>query len=91
MDKHTIMKKHVKNWQKSGKSIRAYCRENDITVDSFSNWRYKYAKETVNHRIKTILPIKIEEPEPEFSQSPLEVSIQIENNSVINIRIRKPQ
>jgi hypothetical protein len=38
-EKENFWKMHVADWQKSGKSIRAFCRERNLVETSFYSWR----------------------------------------------------
>jgi len=37
---------HVTTWQERKIGISAYCKENDLNLSSFSNWRRRIAEET---------------------------------------------
>ena len=41
MNGEQFYKDHILKWKKIGGSIRAYCRENQISYDSFQYWRIK--------------------------------------------------
>lgn len=40
----TQWKQNIEQWQASGKTIVAWCQENDISVHVFYYWRKKYEK-----------------------------------------------
>jgi hypothetical protein len=41
MNGEQFYKDHILKWKKIGGSIRAYCKENQISYDSFQYWRIK--------------------------------------------------
>jgi hypothetical protein len=36
---------HVHNWEISGLSQNEYCRQNDLSKDTFSNWKRRFLKQ----------------------------------------------
>jgi len=42
----TFWKKHVSLWEKSNLSQAEYCREHNLLATTFSNWKYKFMKQS---------------------------------------------
>jgi hypothetical protein len=78
MEKYKLIKEHIMKWQRSGESIRSYCKRNELSEDSFYHWRKKYAGKGNNTQSKSLVPIEIEK-EKSF--------IQLERKSSLTIKI----
>ena len=39
-------KKHVSLWEQSGLSQAEYCRQHNLLATTFSNWKYKFMKQS---------------------------------------------
>ncbi len=89
MEKHELMKKHISICLASGKTKRQYCRENKLLYESFRHWRDKFAPESKGSRESSahrILPVEIKE---DILSETSEISISVQANHEIVIRIRK--
>jgi hypothetical protein len=89
MEKHDLMKKHIKTWLGSNKSIRQYCLENKLPYEGFRHWRDKLAPETKQKRSgrnSRILPVELGEDSPFRRTS--EISILIETDTHLTITVR---
>jgi hypothetical protein len=53
-------KERVSEWQKSGKSLRAWCQENKIPVTTFYGWRNRLKKPNGKTKQTTCIKAKAE-------------------------------
>ena len=100
MNGEQFYRDHIIKWKNKGISIRAYCRDNQISYDAFQYWRYKkdYAQKNNlgNKRVSlksppskvsnSFIPLDIKDSKDIFRNlSGLE--IRIEPDGAICIRI----
>ena len=101
MNGEQFYKDHIIKWKNIGGSIRKYCRENEISYDSFQYWRYKKNHvQKLNTSRKKVPVKKLFSSSSSESFIPLEIrdnedaarnlsglEIKIESNGTICIRI----
>lgn len=64
----TFWESQIEAWQHSGMSQTDFCRENDITLSSFCNWKSKLTKSTITRSefVECAQPVKFYEDYIEF-------------------------
>jgi len=67
-------KEKIENWQSSGKTITAWCKENNIPYNTFQNWRRKLG--CTSNKNKVILSPFIELQEENSSRSGVQLYIK---------------
>jgi len=57
-NRESEIKIHISEWKQSGKSMKQYCRDNNISFDSFYYWYRKFSKiDSCNN--EDFVPLKI--------------------------------
>jgi len=50
---------HIKSWQVSGLSQKAYCRQHGLNDKTFGNWLRIYRNRRMNTEAPTLIPVMI--------------------------------
>lgn len=82
MDKKEKMFRLISRWTKSGVSVSAFCRNNDIGVHTFNYWRKQYNREQTQNNAPLFVEFK-----PEPANQNQSVRMEIELPGGIHIRI----
>ena len=76
-------------WEASGKSKRAFCRENNIPIASFFPWCNKFLTEPEKQETNMV-PLKIITPSPEIETKKLETELELTIEGGHTIRFKLP-
>lgn len=76
------IRKHIRAYQKSNKSMKAYCEAKDLSLSTFQYWYYKKNKPTRSRRITGFTEVFT--PEAPKVESKPSVEVLLPNGTQIN-------
>lgn len=89
MAKINPMREHIEKWKESGDSMTAYCKENEISYDSFRYWKEKYETEAIRlnkqgKATNSFIPIEFRDEEDNL-KTILEIRIESDGKMLLRI------
>jgi hypothetical protein len=78
--KRKFWENHIKQWEASGESQRAYCRKHDLIINRFYDWKHRITG--ANKSQVSFLPVALTEP---VSSNPLSIRIHTPNGYTIEV------
>lgn len=79
---------HIKDWQHSGLSQGAYCRQHGLSLSSLRYWRARLDKSgsTAHGAAVTFVPVPLSAPSPAATGMPESMLVHVGDNFRIEIR-----